>query len=411
MSPKHSQLPIADQPLIVGLMGGSSLDAVDAAIVAFDNPAQPKILGTYQEPMPAAIRKRCLNITQSGFSDIDILAELDVAIGELCAKAVLQVLAENNFLPEHILAVGSHGQTLRHHPSGSYPFTLQIGDPNIIAERTQIMTVADFRRRDVAAGGQGAPLAPGFHQAVFSHLSEPRVVLNIGGIGNMSYLPSRSSHQPVLGFDTGPGNCLMDAWTEKNWQQPFDKDGKIAAAAHPEMQLIEVWLKDAYFQQPPPKSSGRDYFNLGWLEKLTENSGLSLGNFSAANILASLNAFTAVSIAREIQALHSKAAVFVCGGGARNPQLMLNLATELKRPVHQTEALGIADQWVEAMLVAWMAYKTLCGQTSSLASVTGAKAARVLGGIYGFNPAILHRFKPQNYPSASEKEEPQPQVL
>ena len=416
--------------LFIGLLSGSSMDAVDAALVSFEDPNQPKLLYTETYPIPADFKSQCLKLSQHGQGSIDEFGSLDAMAGELFSAAVLHLLKQANVKAEQIRAIGSHGQNLRHRPNAIPPFSLQIGDPNIIAERTGILTIADFRRRDLAAGGQGAPLAPGFHAVVFGHPTENRVIVNIGGISNITLLPRseppKSPHEEVIsagfvdnskkiiGFDTGPGNCLMDSWAEKYWSVPFDDEGKIAAQGMVDQTLLEVCLNDPYFNTAPPKSTGREYFNLGWLAKkmdilslgvnrnsenenqsLNENQNLDTENLqngprptcliAPEDIQATLLYLTATSLSNMINVYAEKnAQVFICGGGACNTYLMQTLNHLLQRPVQSTEALGIAPEWVEAMLFAWLAKQTLSGKSGNCPSVTGAKHAIPLGGIFGY---------------------------
>lgn len=366
--------------LFIGLLSGSSMDAVDAALVSFEN-AEPKLIFTESYPIPDDFKQQCLALSQQGMGSIDEFGTLDVKAGKLFSKAVLSLLNKAKVNPKQIRAIGSHGQNLRHRPNANPPFTLQIGDPNIIAEETGILTIADFRRRDVAAGGQGAPLAPGFHAIIFGQSTKNRVVVNIGGISNITVL---AKQQKIVGFDIGPGNCLMDSWVNRHWQMPFDKDGKIAQEGIIHAALLEKCLGDPYFQTTPPKSTGREYFNLEWLQ--TQIASLNLKQpIAPQDIQATLLALTAMSITLAIhQYAPNTEEVFICGGGAHNTLLMQTLAEKLKQPVQSTESLGISPDWVEAMLFAWLAKQTLEGKSGNCPDVTGAKHAIPLGGIFGY---------------------------
>ncbi len=273
-------------------------------------------------------------------------------------------------------AIGSHGQTLRHAPMGEHPFTMQLGDANIIAERCGIDTVADFRRRDVAAGGQGAPLVPAFHAAVFSHAGEERAVLNIGGIANLTLLHRDGR---VRGFDTGPGNGMMDAWCRKQLDKNFDANGEFAASGSVHGQLLQACLNDAWFDKAPPKSTGRDQFNLDWLQ--TKMQGLVV---SPADVQATLTALTAHTIARELKAaMPDCQRLLVCGGGSHNPVLMQHLRHLLANTEIQTTAEhGLHPDYVEAAAFAWLAKEALARRAGNLPAVTGAKSFRVLGVVY-----------------------------
>jgi anhydro-N-acetylmuramic acid kinase len=358
----------------IGLMSGTSMDAVDTALVEFSDSGL-SLIATHTHTLPVETRQQLELFVTRTVHDIHQLGELDVAIGELFAEATLQLLADK-YSPSQIRAIGSHGQTVFHAPRHSTPFTLQIGDPNIIAERTGITTVADFRRRDMAAGGQGAPLVPAFHNALFRSPDHNRVVLNIGGIANITILPA-DPQQPVRGFDTGPGNTLLDAWARRHLNQPMDRDGQWAASGHVNQRLLDHWLKEPFFAAPPPKSSGRELFNLHWLEQAGVDD-------RPENIQATLVQLTIESIARAIET-HADATeeLFVCGGGAYNPALMQGLGKRLNNiQVRSTEQLGLKPTWVEAVAFAWLAKQTIEGKPGNLPEATGARHPVILGAIY-----------------------------
>jgi anhydro-N-acetylmuramic acid kinase len=350
------------------------MDAVDAALVEFSD-AGPTLIATHTQPIPTGTRQQLEQFVTQTVHDIHRHGELDVAMGQLFAEAALQLLADS-FSPSQVRAIGSHGQTVFHAPRPSTPFTLQIGDPNIIAERTGITTVADFRRRDMAAGGQGAPLVPAFHNAVFRSRDHNRVVLNIGGIANITVLPA-DPHQSVQGFDTGPGNTLLDAWARRHLYQPMDRDGVWAASGSVNQRLLDKWLREPFFTAPPPKSSGRELFNLDWLTQ----AGI---DDRPENIQATLVQLTIESIARDIERYADKTAeLFVCGGGAYNPLLMAGLGQRLNNiEIRSTEALGLKPTWVEAVAFAWLAKQTLEGKPGNLPEATGARHPVILGAIY-----------------------------
>ncbi len=360
----------------IGLMSGTSLDGVDVALVTFDGNT-PSCIAAHTEPYPAPLRDALLNLCQPG-ATIEKMMELDIQLGEVYAQLVCQLLAETGISPHQVEAIGSHGQTICHRPECSHPSTLQIGDPNIIAHRTGITTIADFRRRDMAAGGQGAPLVPAFHQAVFQHNKENRVVVNIGGISNITILPANNT-RPVSGFDTGPGNVLLDGWASRHLKCPMDKDGAWAANGRVDTGLLAEMLNDPFFRHPPPKSTGREYFNLAWLQSHPQTSKLP-----PVHVAATLCKLTAGSVTA---AIHHHAPgtehIIVCGGGIHNKTLMTQLK-KLAAParVESSLAHGIDPDWVEAIAFSWLARQTLKGQPGNLPSVTGADQAVVLGGIY-----------------------------
>lgn len=363
----------------IGLMSGTSMDAVDAALVEFSG-SRVLLKACHSLPLPAGLRNQLLKASHDDATTISRLADLDVALGRVFAGAVAALLKESGVAAADIRAVGSHGQTLYHRPQGDAPTTLQIADPNIIAEHSGITTVADFRRRDIAAGGEGAPLVPAFHNALFRSVSEDRAVLNIGGIANLTLLP-RDRALPVRGFDSGPGNVLMDYWTDLHREAPFDRDGAWAAHGQVQRTLLEAMLNDAYFLRPPPKSTGRELFNPTWLTRMLQQVGAEA---APVDVQATLCELTAVSIARAVQQYASDAArILVCGGGVYNITLMSRLRTLLApRSVESTEDHGIGPKWVEAMAFAWLARQTLLGLPGNLPAVTGARHPVVLGAIY-----------------------------
>lgn len=368
------------EALFVGLMSGTSVDGIDAALVSIPDlaPYRPRLLHARCEPMPADLRERLLAICLPGDNEIDRLGPLDVELGSRFAVAALNLLQEAGIEASSIRAIGSHGQTIRHRPSGAQPFTLQIADANVIAERTGITTVADFRRRDLAAGGQGAPLVPAFHDAVFRQPGRERLVVNIGGMANVTWLPASPS-MPVSGFDTGPGNVLMDAWHERHRGLRFDRDGAWAASGRICSDLLARLMSDPYFAEPPPKSTGRERFSINWLDE-----HLAAGpDLAPTDVQATLAEVTARSISDAIRTRAPDADVFLCGGGAHNAFLRARIAAALPDcRVGTTNALGIDPDWVEAMAFAWLAYRTLNGLPGNLPAVTGAGHPVVLGAIH-----------------------------
>lgn len=363
----------------IGLMSGTSIDGIDAVLVRFSADA-PSIHAAHCEPMPESLRERILSLCSPGENEIDRLGELDIEIGRLCAKAALNVMAQASVPSSEIVAIGSHGQTIRHRPYGDDPFTLQIGDPNTIAELTGITVVADFRRRDVAAGGQGAPLVPAFHAAMFSSTDESRAVVNIGGMANVTLLPSGDSRE-IKGFDTGPGNVLLDAWHLRHQGTPLDRDGAWAATGEPDPSLLMRLLADPYFEEAPPKSTGREHFDLDWLEWHLAALRKAV---PPVDVQATLAELTARSIAHSLMKWgEGTKAVYLCGGGTHNSDLRRRIGKALPGvAVHSTVELGIGPDWVEAVAFAWLAQRTLAGLPGNVPAVTGAAHPVVLGGIY-----------------------------
>jgi len=378
----------------IGLMSGTSIDAIDAVLVDFGENT-PKLIKTLNFPIPDSLRTELQALCQPGENEIERLGHADTELGKLFADAVDQLINKSNLAAENILAIGSHGQTIRHSPKdsspegsglkGKNPFTLQIGDANQIAERTGITTVADFRRRDMAAGGQGAPLVPAFHAATFRSSEHSRVILNIGGISNITVLP-READSNITGFDTGPGNGLMDAWIQKHQQQNFDESGQWASSGNINKNLLAQLLTDDYFGKAPPKSTGRELFNLSWLEQQISQVD---ENIPDVDVQATLAEFTVISITEAInQHAFNKngtdtGEVIVCGGGTRNSFLMERLREHLKPgEVKTTDELGLPADWVEAVAFAWLAKETLANRPGNVPDVTGASHPVVLGGIY-----------------------------
>lgn len=363
----------------VGLMSGTSADAVDAVVVEFSGD-KLALIASYSTPLSHNLRLKIHSLATPGHNEIDRLGELDQELGELFATTINELIRQNNLPSKSVMAIGSHGQTIRHRPPGSalHPFTIQIGDPNIIAQRTSITTVADFRRRDMAAGGHGAPLVPAFHRALFYKADLDRVIINIGGMANITWLPATGE---TIGFDTGPGNVLMDAWILKNRDKAYDTDGDWAASGEVHQELLQQLQQHSFFIQPPPKSTGRETFNLDWLE--TEIAKLETAP-NANDTQATLLLLTATSIADCINSLtQSPTEVFICGGGAYNLRLINELKLQLpKSKIASTAVLGIAPEWVEAIAFAWLAKQTINRQNGNLCAVTGAREEVILGGVY-----------------------------
>lgn len=359
----------------LGLISGTSADGIDAALVRFEPQCELVFGRTY--PWEPALRQRLIALGQGGAAtSLDELGALDTTIALAFAETALRAIDDAGLTPAQIRAIGSHGQTVRHRPEGKAPFTWQMGDGNVIAERSGIATVADFRRRDVAAGGHGAPLMPAFHAAMLGDPEEDRAVLNLGGIGNLTLLP-RSG--PVRGFDTGPANALLDAWCERHTGQPYDAGGGFAASGQVEPALLAALMDDAWFALPPPKSTGREQFHLAWLE-----SRLGPLPPAPAAVQASLLELSAATVADALLATQPETRrLMVCGGGVHNGQLLARIAARLPGVVvESTAAHGLDPDYVEAMGFAWLARETLAGRPGNLPSVTGARGPRVLGTVH-----------------------------
>jgi len=363
-------------------MSGTSADGIDAALVrcSFGSGDAIELLATRERPLTDELKAEIASLSHSGPGEIERLGVIDRELGRAFAGAVNALLAETGHSPTDIRAIGSHGQTLRHRPPSAgneIPFTLQVGDPSTIAELTGISVVADFRRRDIAAGGEGAPLAPAFHAAAFASDGANRAVVNIGGIANVTLLRGR---ELVGGYDTGPGNTLLDYWVLRHEGLHFDKDGAWSAEGSVHPPLLDALLADAYFTQVGPRSTGKEAFNPQWLDQhLAEAQGVA-----PQDVQATLAELTARSIASAILAADiSIDEVFVCGGGARNTDLMRRLYQHLDgKRLEDTSAVGMAPEWVEAAAFAWLAHQTLEQLAGNAPVVTGAHGLRVLGGVY-----------------------------
>ena len=367
--------------LYIGLMSGTSMDGIDAGL--FDiRDGQCETIATLSTPYPQALQARLLAASRNADRlTIDEIGELDTWTGRAFARAAEELIEHSGADRSRIRAIGSHGQTLRHRPRAEQPFTMQIGDANIIAATTGVTTVADFRRRDLALGGEGAPLATAFHRQFLSDAREARVVLNIGGIANITVLPPDAGR--VSGFDTGPGNTLLDAWIRAKRNLACDLDGEWAKTGRSDPGLLARLLDDPYFTAPPPKSTGFEYFNLRWLEeRLASSRGRR--TWKDEDVQATLVSLTVATIADAVRT-HAPATrrVLVCGGGVNNPLLMHGLSGALPEAgVESTAAFGIEPGWVEAATFAWLAQRRLDGQAGNLPSVTGATADAVLGAVY-----------------------------
>lgn len=357
----------------IGIMSGTSMDGVDTVLVEIDD-NRVSLLCEHAFPMGKNLKQSLLDICLGQPTSLQAIGELDHRLGHLFADAVLALLEKANIDSSSVKAIGSHGQTVFHSPTTEHPFTMQLGDANIISAKTGITTVADFRRKDMAFGGQGAPLVPAFHQQLFSQPDLTRVILNIGGIANITILDPA---KPVTGFDTGPGNMLMDAWITKHLGKRFDANAEWALTGNVNNDLLNSLMCDPYFALQPPKSTGRELFNLPWLENHLEQFTLS-----AEDVQRTLAEFTAVSISNDVTK-ETPGELLVCGGGAHNPLIMQRLAELLPQwQVITTADRGVDIDNMEAMAFAWLAYRTLHKLPGNLPEVTGATQLTPLGAIY-----------------------------
>ena len=381
----------------IGMMSGTSLDAVDGVLVAFDSAGlAPQLIKRYSVNIPNPLKALLTFLAHSETLTFRQLAEAEDGLTRLYADCALQLL-ESLPAEQQPVAMGCHGQTLEHQPNLSPSYTLQLLNPSLLAELTGQNIVADFRRRDLAAGGQAAPLAPAFHNSVFRSADKDRIIINLGGIANLTFLP-KNSQQAVIGFDTGPANLLLDAWYQQHWQAPFDTDGLKAATGKVITQLLSLALTDEYFAKPAPKSTGREKFNPEWLAGLLaeclekenlkkeclEKKSLEKA-WSPVDVLRTLVELTAVSLIEEIKLLdpQAQAELYICGGGWQNSFLIERItALATPRQLNSTEILGIPPQDVEAAAFAWLAWRHCNHKSGNLPSVTGATGERVLGGFY-----------------------------
>ncbi|RKG31235.1 anhydro-N-acetylmuramic acid kinase [Acinetobacter guerrae] len=370
--------------IYIGVMTGTSMDGVDFVAASFD---PLHLHATLTIPFEPELRDELMALTLPGDNEIDRMGKADVTLAELIGHGINELIEKNHLDRSQIKAIGSHGQTIRHRPE--HGFTLQIGDPNIITEITQIPVISDFRRRDMAAGGQGAPLVPAFHQAIFQHSSIHRVILNLGGIANVSLLPA-GRPEAVYGFDTGPANILMDAWCERYTGHPYDENGNWAAYGHPIRGLLERLQAHEFFSKEPPKSTGREDFNIDWLDdQLADwrNDEMEYDELedTPENVQATLLKLTTRAIKKAIYRSDlDTGEVYVCGGGAYNSHLLEQLRWRLRKhnwSVQSTSVLGLSPTWVEATAFAWLGMRFMNQKSGNLPSVTGAKDFRILGTI------------------------------
>lgn len=363
--------------LYIGLMSGTSIDGIDAAAVSFDQ-GEFTLLGTFSQNIPDHLKQAIQDLCQPGRDTVQLYGETDQQMGELFAQASLNLMAELGIGAHQVAAIGSHGQTVRHSApgQGNISFSQQIGDPNIIAARTGCAVAADFRRKDMALGGHGAPLVPAFHRQLFLDSQLNRVIVNIGGIANITVLPAQGN---CTGFDTGPGNLLLDSWCNKHLAKDYDADGEWAAGGSSHKTLLKQLKNHPFFSLPAPKSTGREAFHQQWLEQQISQ----LPAIAPQDVQATLMQLTAETIADEINGLDlSVDEVYICGGGAFNGALMASLAAVLPARVDSTIALGLDPSWVEACAFAWLAKQRLEAGTGNIAAVTGAEQETILGGLY-----------------------------
>lgn len=366
--------------LFVGLMSGTSLDGVDGVLADFSTPSL-RVRAHASAPLPTALRQELMALNTPGSNELHRAALAANALVRVYAQVVTRLLEQSGVSRAEISAIGAHGQTVRHQPRAfdGTGYTLQLNNPALLAELTGIDVIADFRSRDVAAGGQGAPLVPAFHQSVFARAGETVAILNLGGMSNLTVLGPKLADD-VLGFDCGPGNALLDGWCQQHLGAAFDTDGAWAATGRVDADLLATLLREPYFDQPAPKSTGRDLFNAAWLagklEKLTP--------LAPADVQATLTELTAEVCATSVERYgFGSKTLIVCGGGAYNGHLMQRLQALLPSlRISSSQAHGLAPLQVEAAAFAWLARKTVLRETSSLRAVTGAQGARVLGAIY-----------------------------
>lgn len=359
--------------LYVGLMSGTSMDGIDAVLIDCYT-EKPHLIATHSRSWPDSVRTQLEQAKQLDDNAVFELDELDNTLAEEFAEATLELLAIAATAASEVIAIGSHGQTIRHRPHAAKPFSLQLGNGQHIADLTGIQTVYDFRRADIIAGGEGAPLAPAFHRAVLRSNSENRCVVNIGGIANITVLPADAA-LPVTGYDTGPGNNLMDGWIKQHRSLPYDNDGNWARSGQIDACLLSDLMADDYFRLSPPKSTGFEHFNLSWLNQH------DVAAVSVEDVQATLCELTAVTIADAIKSETTAVQrALVCGGGAHNGFIMERLGYHLGSiDVASTENHGVHPDWVEAMAFAWLAKRNLEGKPGNLPSVTGARDRVVLG--------------------------------
>lgn len=363
------------EALYIGIMSGTSLDGVDIALTAFSSDTRrARLLDALCVPFPASLREQLLSLCQPGDDEIRRAGLAGQDWARLAADGVQQLLSRQAIAPQQVAAIGSHGQTIRHHPESG--FSVQIGAPALLAELCGIDVITDFRNRDLAAGGEGAPLVPAFHAWLLHDPQQNRALVNIGGFANLTLLAGDGQ---ISGFDSGPGNVLLDHWVQQHLGRAYDANGDWARSGQPIAELLEHMLSDSYFSRQPPKSTGREYFHPAWLQRHLAGS-----EFAPADIQATLLELTARSIAQALNDCQPlPAAAYVCGGGAHNSWLLERLQQLLPHcPITTTNALGVDPDWMEAMAFAWLAWRCQQRLSGNLPAVTGARGERILGAIY-----------------------------
>lgn len=368
-------MPNNQQQYYIGIMSGTSMDGADAVLISMKGNQWLGAKAHHFTPYPIALKQQLLNLQNPNINELHQSQLLGIELAKLYAQTVTRLLKQTNIPKQTIRAIGCHGQTIRHAPEHHY--SIQLVNLAMLAEYTGIFTIGDFRSRDLAAGGQGAPLVPAFHQAIFAHPQQTRIVLNIGGIANISIL---KPHQQPIGFDTGPGNMLMDAWAQHVWQQPYDKNGQIAAQGQVIPKLLQQLSSHDYFRQPYPKSTGRELFSLNWLQHHL------IGNENPHDVMRTLVQLTAETIDQSIQtAAPNTQAIYICGGGINHPILMQTLSQLFSSkaiPLHSTDKLNLPPQWVEAAAFAWLAACWINQVPSNPHYATGANKPLILGAGY-----------------------------
>lgn len=358
----------------IGIMSGTSLDGIDVVLADFDLQS-PSLLNTFYQPYDSNLREQILDLHQTGSNELHRAAILSNELTHCYSNAVINLLNKHKTKSQSIIAIGCHGQTVRHCPQSDGGYSIQLGNPSLLAELTGITVVADFRSRDIAAGGHGAPLVPRFHQLLFQDPKINRIIVNIGGISNITSL---EPNKKIVGFDCGPGNLLMDSWCQRHLGINYDENGKWAESGKVIPELLKNLLSLKFFTVPPPKSTGREVFNLFWLENFLS------GNEKPEDVQATLLQFTSTAITNAIQRWFPDAEeIYLCGGGARNLALTYRIQISLsEKKVHSTDTLGTNADWLEAFAFAWLAKQAMHGATGNLPSVTNAKGERILGAIY-----------------------------
>ncbi len=363
---------MTNHPLYIGILSGTSIDAIDLALISMKG-EQIKLLHCYSHSFPLQLQQQLQALCTPQPNELVAFGLADREFALVASEAVQQLLSLNNLTARDITAIGSHGQTVRHHPEQSPAFSLQLGCAATLAANTGIAVVSHFRQKDIALGGQGAPLAPALHQALFQSPNAHRAVINLGGIANISWLPQQGE---VIGFDCGPANTLLDAWYQQHHTGRYDKNGAWASLGTVNQTLLNSCLTDPYFQQAPPKSTGREYFTLNWLQQHLSKQK----KVEAKDVQATLLELTARSIIQALEHFAPTQQVFLCGGGVHNMQLVARLqqlATEINW--QSTASLGVNPDWVEAILFAWLAHCHVAGLVGNLTAVTGAERPAVLG--------------------------------